>query len=117
MRIDGWSIAAFGPLTQWDATSLARHNILVVLGPNESGKSALFEFFASALFGFTPARADRHPYEPWDGRYLEGRLDVVLRDGSQARLSPPAYLTSLKDRSPSTTTRKGWPTIRPRGLA
>ena len=87
MRIDGWSIAAFGPLTQWHATNLERHNILVVLGPNESGKSALFEFFASALFGFTPARADRHPYQPWDGRYPEGRLDVVLRDGSRARLA------------------------------
>ncbi len=87
MRIDGWSITAFGPLALWQMEDLSRHNVLVVLGPNESGKSALFEFFASALFGFAPARADRHPYKPWDGRFLEGSLDVMLRDGVQARLS------------------------------
>ena len=86
MKIDGWSIAAFGPLVQWEVADLARHRVLVVLGPNESGKSALFEFFLSALFGFSPARADRHPYRPWDGRFPEGRLDVVLRDGCQARI-------------------------------
>ena len=54
-----------------------RYDVVVVLGPNESGKSALFEFFASALFGFSPATAEAHPYRPWDGRFLDGRLDVV----------------------------------------
>ena len=87
MRIDGWSITAFGPLVQWEVSDLARHNVLVVLGPNESGKSALFDFFVSAMFGFSPGRADRHPYRPWDGRFPEGRLHVTLRDGSQARVS------------------------------
>ena len=87
MKIDGWSIAAFGPLAQWEIEDLARHKVLIVVGPNETGKSALFEFFVSALFGFSPARADRHPYRPWDGRYPEGRLDVVLRDESEARLA------------------------------
>ena len=86
MRIDGWSIVAFGPIAQWDVSDLAQHDVVVVLGPNESGKSALFEFFASALFGFSPATADAHPYRPWDGRFLDGRLDVVLSDREHQRI-------------------------------
>ena len=99
MRIDGWSIAAFGPIVDWDETSLAHHDVVVVLGPNESGKSALFEFFASALFGFSPATAEAHPYRPWATRSLGGRLDgqlnVVLSSGGQARIE--RWLTSRPD--------------------
>ena len=87
MRIAGWSIGAFGPIDQWGESGLAHHDVVVVLGPNESGKSALFEFFASALFGFSPARADAHPYRPWDGRFLDGRLDVELSDGAPIRIA------------------------------
>ena len=87
MRIDGWSIGAFGPINQWIVTDLADNDVVVVLGPNESGKSALFEFFASALFGFSPARAEAHPYRPWDGRFLDGRLDVSLSGGAQIRVA------------------------------
>lgn len=87
MRIDGWSIDAFGPIDHWTVSGLAHAGVVVVLGPNESGKSALFEFFASALFGFSPATAEAHPYRPWDGRYLDGRLDVELSDGDQVRVA------------------------------
>ncbi|MDE2869341.1 MAG: AAA family ATPase [Chloroflexota bacterium] len=87
MRIDGWSIGAFGPINQWVVTDLAENDVVVVLGPNESGKSALFEFFASALFGFSPARAEAHPYRPWDGRFLDGRLDLALSGGEQIRVA------------------------------
>jgi uncharacterized protein YhaN len=86
VRIDGWSIGAFGPIDQWSVSGLAGDDVVVVLGPNESGKSALFEFFASALFGFSPATAEAHPYRPWDGRFLDGRLDVELSDGEQLRI-------------------------------
>ena len=87
MRIDGWSIGAFGPIDQWTVSGLAENDVVVVLGPNESGKSALFEFFASALFGFSPATAEAHPYRPWDGRFLEGRLDLELSGGGQIRVA------------------------------
>lgn len=87
MKIDGWSIGAFGPIDQWTVSGLADDDVVVVLGPNESGKSALFEFFASALFGFSPARAEAHPYRPWDGRFLDGRLDVELSGGEQIRIA------------------------------
>lgn len=87
MRIDGWSIGAFGPIDQWTVSGLAEDGVVVVLGPNESGKSALFEFFASALFGFSPATAEAHPYRPWDGRFLDGRLDVEMSGGEQIRIA------------------------------
>ncbi|MDE2899333.1 MAG: AAA family ATPase [Chloroflexota bacterium] len=87
MRIDGWSIGAFGPIDQWTVSGLAENDVVVVLGPNESGKSALFEFFASSLFGFSPATAEAHPYRPWDGRFLEGRLDLELSGGEQIRVA------------------------------
>ena len=87
MRIDGWSIGAFGPIHQWTVSGLGSHGVIVVLGPNESGKSALFGFFASALFGFSPAKAEAHPYRPWDGRFLDGRLDVELRGGQHVRIA------------------------------
>lgn len=87
MRIDGWSIGAFGPINQWTVSGLAEDGVVVVLGPNESGKSALFEFFASALFGFSPARAEAHPYRPWDGRFLDGRLNVELKGGERVGIA------------------------------
>ena len=87
MRIDGWKIGAFGPISNWSVSGLAGRDLVVILGPNESGKSALFEFFSSGLFGFSPARAARHHYRPWGGQSLEGRLDVVLQDGRPARLA------------------------------
>ena len=87
MKIDAWRIKAFGPLSGWQVTGLARHDVVIVLGPNESGKSALFEFLTSAMFGFAPATAQDHPYRPWDGAFPEGTLDVILRDGARAHVA------------------------------
>jgi len=87
MRIEGWQIKAFGLLADWAEADLSRHDLVIVLGANESGKSTLFEFLTSALFGFSPARAQDHPYSPWDGRYPDGSLEVGLADGSRARVA------------------------------
>ena len=72
MRIDGWSIGAFGPIDQWGESGLAHHDVVVVLGPNESGKSALFEFFASALFRLLAGHSRRASLSSV-GRSLFGR--------------------------------------------
>ena len=47
---------------------LAEHGVVVIAGDNETGKSALFEFLTTALFGFAPATAANHPYSPWSRR-------------------------------------------------
>ena len=87
MKIDGWSIEAFGPIQDWIVEGLVDHGTVIVLGDNETGKSALFEFLATALFGFAPATADAHPYRPWDGRFPAGALHARLRDGRAVRIA------------------------------
>ena len=52
MRLDGWRIDGFGGLAGWQVEALAGHELIVVCGPNESGKSTLREFIATAYFGF-----------------------------------------------------------------
>ncbi len=87
MKIDGWSIDAFGPIQDWTVEDLADHGTVIVLGDNETGKSALFEFLTTTLFGFSPATSDTHPYRPWDGRFPAGSVRARLRDGRDLRIS------------------------------
>ena len=87
MRIDGWEIDAFGPISGWTEHGLAEHDVIVVAGDNETGKSALFEFLTTALFGFAPAAAANHPYRPWDGRFPGGALLANLGDGRSVRIA------------------------------
>ena len=86
MKLEAWRIDSFGPLNNWEESDLAESDVVILLGPNESGKSSLFEFLTSALFGFSPASAQNHPYRPWSGAFPAGALDVYLRDGSPAHV-------------------------------
>lgn len=87
MRIDGWEIDAFGPISGWTRHGLAEHGVVVIAGDNETGKSALFEFLTTALFGFAPATAASHPYSPWAGGFPGGALLASLSDGRRVRLA------------------------------
>ena len=87
MRIDGWEIDAFGPISGWNQHGLAEHGVVVIAGDNETGKSALFEFLTTALFGFAPATAANHPYSPWGGGFPGGALLASLSDGRGVRLA------------------------------
>ncbi len=87
MRIDGWDIRAFGPLRGWSVEEVGAHEIIVILGDNETGKSALFEFFTTALFGFMPAAAETHPYTPLEGGFPDGSLSGTLADGASVRVA------------------------------
>ena len=87
MRIDGWEIDAFGPISGWNQHGLAEHGVVVIAGDNETGKSALFEFLTTALFGFAPATAANHPYSPWAGGFPGGALLASLEDGRSVRLA------------------------------
>ncbi len=57
-------------------------SIVVVLGPNESGKSTFFSFLTDLLYGFRPATRENHPYAPWSGGDPEGRASIRLDDGT-----------------------------------
>ena len=58
-------------------------SIVVVLGPNESGKSTFFSLLTTLLYGFRPATADKHRYAPWDGGQPEAKARIRLDGGSE----------------------------------
>ena len=91
MRLDGWRIDGFGGLADWQVEALAEHELIVVCGPNESGKSTLREFIATAYFGFAPAQRELNVYAPEDGRF-GGALQLV--DDAGERLSVERELRS-----------------------
>jgi uncharacterized protein YhaN len=82
VRLTGWRIDAFGALEDFAVSGLDDANVIVVVGPNESGKSTLREFLATALFGFAPASRDTHPYAPSAGRF-GGALNLLDNAGER----------------------------------
>jgi uncharacterized protein YhaN len=59
-----------------------------VYGPNETGKSTLFNLLTSMLYGFSPASKERHPYTPWDDDLSpDFEAELVLRDGQTVKVS------------------------------
>ncbi|MBT8401964.1 MAG: AAA family ATPase [Rhodothermia bacterium] len=75
MRIISCHIEQFGTLEERTFADLD-HALVVLLGPNEAGKSTFFEFLKTMLFGFSPANAAKHPYRPDSGR-LSGSMAFV----------------------------------------
>lgn len=52
---------------------------LVILGPNESGKSTLVVCTEALLFGYQPRRA--RPWQPWEGAEFVGELELGDENG------------------------------------
>ena len=83
MRFETVEIRRFGQLedVRIGTPETALPSIVVILGPNESGKSTFFAFLTTLLYGFYPATRTKNPYTPWIGNDpAEGcariRLDV-----------------------------------------
>jgi uncharacterized protein YhaN len=100
MRVQGLQVKRYGVLRDWQVADLSA-GVVVFYGPNETGKSTLFDLLASLLYGFSPAKADRHPYSLWaDGVPLEMAADLVLQDGQalhvHRRLLPSGPQGSLQ---------------------
>lgn len=85
MRFESIHIARYGCLTGLQ-TPDPLPSIVVVLGPNESGKSTFFSFLTNLLYGFRPATAEGHPYTPWSGGSPEGFARIRLDDGTAVEL-------------------------------
>jgi len=85
VRFESIHIARYGCLTGLQ-TPDPLPSIVVVLGPNESGKSTFFSFLTNLLYGFRPATADGHPYTPWSGGNPEGFARIRLDDGTVLEL-------------------------------
>lgn len=79
MRIEGWSVDAFGHLTGTEMTGL-QPGLNVVVGPNEAGKTTLLHFLRWVLFGFPHhANTTYKQYKPESGSF-GGRVRLVSDD-------------------------------------
>ena len=81
MKFESIHVARYGCLENL-ATPDPLPSIVVVLGPNESGKSTFFSFLTNLLYGFRPATRENHPYTPWTGGDPEGSARIRLDDGT-----------------------------------
>ena len=78
MRIEQIHVDAYGRLQDFDTGSRPLGPLVVVLGPNEAGKSTLFSFLTTALYGFHPASRERNPHMPWGAEEAGGRIAIRL---------------------------------------
>jgi uncharacterized protein YhaN len=85
VRIDRLRVGAYGPLAELELEGLAEHDLLVVYGPNEAGKSSLRSFVATMLYGFSPAAREDNPATPVDG-HAHGELELELPGGDRVRV-------------------------------
>ncbi len=81
MRLRVLDIASFGALRgvrfELDPTAA------VVFGPNEAGKSSFHGAVETALYGFSPASREAHPYSYWDeDENLELSAELDRTDGT-----------------------------------
>ena len=85
MRFESIHVGRYGCLEDL-STPDPLPSIVVVLGPNESGKSTFFSFLTNLLYGFRPATRDGHPYTPWSGGDPQGSARIRLDDGTAVDL-------------------------------
>ncbi|MEW6541976.1 MAG: AAA family ATPase, partial [Bacillota bacterium] len=87
MRISTIRIRRYGSVRDWGPVDLSP-GVCVVYGPNETGKSTLFNLLTSMLYGFSPASKDKHPYTSWDDDLSpDFEAELVLRDGQIVKVS------------------------------
>lgn len=72
MRIRALEVKRFGALR--DRRFKLNRRAVVVYGPNEAGKSSFHAAVETALYGFSPASRETHPYARWDD---EGDLELL----------------------------------------
>ena len=82
MRFESVQVERYGCLADLSTGDEPLPSIVVVVGPNESGKSTFFSLLTTLLFGFSPATRAAHPYTPWSGGDAEGRGRIRLDDGA-----------------------------------
>ena len=81
MRIERIRVDGFGRLADFDTGVEPLGQLVVVLGPNEAGKSTLFSFLTTALYGFSPASRDTNPHVPWGTNEAGGSIHIQSAAG------------------------------------
>jgi uncharacterized protein YhaN len=80
VRLSSFHIDGFGALADLGEDELAS-GLVVVLGPNEAGKSTLFDFLSGVLFGFPKRKDSARFHAPVRGGRHGGRLSFVDEAG------------------------------------
>jgi uncharacterized protein YhaN len=99
VKIERIRIDAFGRFSDFDSGAEPLQGLNVVLGPNEAGKSTLFHFLTTMMYGFQPASREANPYSPWDGLDASGSLRISLESSGcadierQLRSQPSGKMT------------------------
>ncbi|HEX9886598.1 MAG TPA: AAA family ATPase [Longimicrobiales bacterium] len=83
MEFERLRIGAFGGLRDFDTGEEPLPRLVVVHGPNEAGKTTLFSFLTSVLYGFYPASRDGNPFTPWGGGNIDCGAVLRLADGER----------------------------------
>jgi uncharacterized protein YhaN len=78
VKIERIRVDSFGRITDFDTGPDPLGSLVVVLGPNEAGKSTLFSFLTTALYGFQPASRERNPHVPWGADQAGGSIQISL---------------------------------------
>lgn len=81
MRIVRLCIRGFGKLKSFELE--LKPGLNVVYGPNESGKTTLYNFIRSCICGLYEEELEK--YRPWDGSELDGET-VLFHEGKELRL-------------------------------
>lgn len=82
MRFRRIEIGRFGPLAGIDSgEDSSLPGLIVVLGPNEAGKSAFHQLLGATLFGFHPANGEQNPFAPWEGGHIDITAELELGEG------------------------------------
>lgn len=76
MRLASFHIDGFGALADFGVDEIGA-GLVVVLGPNEAGKSTLFDFLTGVLFGFPTRRDNSRFRSPVRGGRHGGRVGFV----------------------------------------
>ncbi|MFA9459897.1 AAA family ATPase [Thiohalorhabdus methylotrophus] len=84
MKVRSLDLAAFGAFL--DRRLEFPDGPAVVMGPNEAGKTTLFNALTTILYGFDPANEAQFPYTPRAGRRAELEADLVLDSGASAHV-------------------------------
>lgn len=73
MQIKEITLNNFGKYKAPDKPLIFKDGINVVYGPNEAGKSTLFNGLLTLIYGFKPTKKDLHPYLGWE----ESKIDLA----------------------------------------
>jgi uncharacterized protein YhaN len=91
-------VEGFGALSGLEVADIGP-GLNILLGPNEAGKSTLFDFMATMLFGFPTRRSDGRFHAPVHGGRHGGRLMLADKSGEEwtiERFGPPKKAFSLR---------------------